>query len=49
MILLKNLKVKLNLIAFKWQIFQIESGEGISPSPSHGTVREDLPSHGSSC
>jgi type II secretory pathway component PulF len=27
----------------------IGSGKGISPSPSHGTVRESLPSYGSSC
>ena len=27
----------------------IGSGEGISPSPSHGTVRESLDSYGSSC
>ena len=27
----------------------IESRKGISPSRSHGTVRESLPSYGSSC
>ena len=31
----------------KWHI--IGSGGGISPLPSHRTVRESLPSHGSSC
>ena len=32
---------------FSWQV--IGSGRGISPQPSHRTVHESLPSHGSSC
>ena len=43
------LKVNSPFIAsfFRWRI--VESRKGVSPLRSHGTVRESLPSYGSSC
>ena len=44
-----NLLLIHSFICLVLSLWLIESREGISPSRSHGTVLESLPSHGSSC
>ncbi len=46
---LKAYKLEVGLLINFGSKSMIGSGKGISPPPSHRTVRESLPSHGSSC